>query len=224
MKHEVKNFISTSASKAFRCKNYSALNSNFQYNCCSWIVLLSGQSKCNALERSSIPSWICTIHLESSDHTHTWWYQCVTCRNHVRHGWAQCCDCAIRELDPPYLTTSSFYSLLIYDDRCSSVAVEFSWSTTGDTGVAGNHLKCWKEKKIIIAIKWQPIAIYKYCNQWITSPWKKAGLDVMQNHLLCRTYFGPSQAPSAVLWRPRDGDCYLMHRMQSGGLPYLYRR
>ena len=48
----------------------------------------------------------------------------------------------------------------------------------------------------------------------------KTGLDVMQSHPLRRTRFGQYQASSAALGWPGDGDCYLMHRMQSGGWPY----
>ena len=42
----------------------------------------------------------------------------------------------------------------------------------------------------------------------------------MQSHLLHRTRFGQYQTLSAVLGLPGDGDCYLMHKMQSGGWPY----
>ena len=38
----------------------------------------------------------------------------------------------------------------------------------------------------------------------------------MQSHPLRRTRFGQYQASSAALGWPGDGDCYLMHRMQSG--------
>ena len=48
----------------------------------------------------------------------------------------------------------------------------------------------------------------------------KTGLDVMQSHPLRRMRFGQYQASSAALGWPGDGDCYLMHRMQSGGWPY----
>ena len=48
----------------------------------------------------------------------------------------------------------------------------------------------------------------------------KTRLDVMQSHLLHRTRFGQYQASSAVLGWPGDGDCHIMHRMQSGGWPY----
>ena len=47
---------------------------------------------------------------------------------------------------------------------------------------------------------------------------KKAGLDVMQSHPLCRTCFGQYQASSAALGWPGDGDCYLIH--QVAGLIY----
>ena len=36
--------------------------------------------------------------------------------------------------------------------------------------------------------------------------------------------FGQYQASPAVLRWPGDGNCYLMHKMQSGGWPYLYDR
>ena len=38
-------------------------------------------------------------------------------------------------------------------------------------------------------------------------------------HPLCRTHFSQYQASSAVPG-VRDGDCYFMHRMWSGGWPY----
>ena len=44
-------------------------------------------------------------------------------------------------------------------------------------------------------------------NQWTTSPSYCAG------HVSANTR--PQQ-----LWQPGDGDCYIMHRMQSGGWPY----
>ena len=58
--------------------------------------------------------------------------------------------------------------------------------------------------------------------QWTISPWKKAGLDVMQSHQLYKMHF--SQASSALLGWPGDRNCYLMHRMQPSGLPYLKGR
>ena len=42
-------------------------------------------------------------------------------------------------------------------------------------------------------------------NQWTTSPWKKAGLDVMQSHPMHRTRLGQYQASSATLDWPGDG-------------------
>ena len=48
----------------------------------------------------------------------------------------------------------------------------------------------------------------------------KTDLDVTQSHLLRRTRFSQYQASSAALGWPRDGNCYIMHRMQSGGWPY----
>ena len=48
----------------------------------------------------------------------------------------------------------------------------------------------------------------------------KTGLDVMQSHPPRRTRFGQYQASSAALRWPGDGDCYIMHRMQSGDWPY----
>ena len=48
----------------------------------------------------------------------------------------------------------------------------------------------------------------------------KTGLDVIQSHPLRRTRFGQYQATSAALGWPGDGDCHIMHRMQSGGWPY----
>jgi len=53
-------------------------------------------------------------------------------------------------------------------------------------------------------------------NQQTPSP-LKIGLDVMQSHLMCRTCYDQYQASSAALG---DGDCYLMHRMQSDRWPY----
>ena len=57
-------------------------------------------------------------------------------------------------------------------------------------------------------------------NQWTTSP-LKTGLDVMHCHPLCRTHFNQYQAWSVALGWPGDGDCYLMHRMQSDGMNTL---
>ena len=48
----------------------------------------------------------------------------------------------------------------------------------------------------------------------------KTGLDVTQSHPLRRTRFGQYQASSAALGWPGDGDCHIMHKMQSGGWPY----
>ena len=51
----------------------------------------------------------------------------------------------------------------------------------------------------------------------------KTGLDVTQSHPLHRTRFSQYQASSAALGWPGDGDCHIMHRMQSmqsGGWPY----
>ena len=42
-----------------------------------------------------------------------------------------------------------------------------------------------------------------------------ACLDVMQNHPLHRMHFDQYQAPSAALEWLGDGECYLMHKMQS---------
>ena len=42
----------------------------------------------------------------------------------------------------------------------------------------------------------------------------------MQSNPLRRTRFGQYQASSSAVGWPRDGDCYLMHKMQSGGWPY----
>ena len=45
----------------------------------------------------------------------------------------------------------------------------------------------------------------------------KTGLDVTQSHPLCRMRFGQYQASSAVLRWLGDGDCHIIHKMQSGG-------
>ena len=42
----------------------------------------------------------------------------------------------------------------------------------------------------------------------------------MQSHPLCRTCFSQYQASSAVLGWLGDGDCHLMHKIQSGGWSY----
>ena len=54
-------------------------------------------------------------------------------------------------------------------------------------------------------------------------PEKKAGLDVMQSHPQHRTCFAQYQASSAALGWPRDGNCYLMHKMQSCGWTYPWQ-
>ena len=48
----------------------------------------------------------------------------------------------------------------------------------------------------------------------------KTGLDITQSYPLHRTRFGQYQASSAVLGWPGDRNCYIMHRMQSGGWSY----
>ena len=59
-----------------------------------------------------------------------------------------------------------------------------------------------------------------HMNQRTTSPWKKKkkkkALDAMQSYPLYRTCFGQYQVSSTVLGWPGDGDCYLVHKMQSG--------
>jgi len=48
----------------------------------------------------------------------------------------------------------------------------------------------------------------------------KKGLDVLQSHPLCTKHFSQYEASLTMLGRFRDWDCYLMHRMESGGWPY----
>ena len=48
----------------------------------------------------------------------------------------------------------------------------------------------------------------------------KTGLDVTQSHPLHKTRFGQYQASSAALGWPGNGDCHIIHRMQSVGWPY----
>ena len=65
---------------------------------------------------------------------------------------------------------------------------------------------------------WQQVGLNYH---WTTSPWKKAGLDVIH----CgRMLFSEYKPPSAVLGSLGDVNCYLIHKMQSNGLPYPYNR
>ena len=50
---------------------------------------------------------------------------------------------------------------------------------------------------------------------------KKPGLDVMQSHPWCRTRFAQYHATSAMLGWPGDGNCYLLHKLQSSGSSHL---
>ena len=45
----------------------------------------------------------------------------------------------------------------------------------------------------------------------------------LQSHLLRGTYFSQYHASSAPLRWPGDGDCYLMHKRQSGDWHYLWQ-
>ena len=62
--------------------------------------------------------------------------------------------------------------------------------------------------------------IRKCMNNQQTTSDLKICLDVLQSHPLCSTHFGQYHASSSVLGWPGNGDCYLMHRMQSDGWPY----
>ena len=65
---------------------------------------------------------------------------------------------------------------------------------------------------------WQQVGLNYH---WTTSPWKKAGLDVIH----CgRMLFSEYKPPSAVLGSLGDVNCYLIHKMESNGSPYPYNR
>ena len=68
-------------------------------------------------------------------------------------------------------------------------------------------------------VTWVKYWIYIYTiNEPYFPWWKKAG------HPQRRTCLGQHQTSSVALGRPGDGDCYLMHKTQSGGWPYPYSR
>ena len=73
--------------------------------------------------------------------------------------------------------------------------------------------------------KWASCIPYMSINKPHVHFPEKAGLDVMQSNPLCRMHFRQYQSSSVVLGWLGDGDCYLMHRMQSRLLAlFIYGR
>ena len=71
--------------------------------------------------------------------------------------------------------------------------------------------------------QWIPGSCTHFSCSWtINEPHlpKKIGLDIMQSHPLRKICFNQYLTSSAALGWPGDGDCYLTHRMQSGGWHY----
>ena len=69
--------------------------------------------------------------------------------------------------------------------------------------------------------QWQQLPQVCVWNAWTINELNKMGRP---SHWPHRMYFGKYQASSGAMGGLEDGDCYLMHKMQSGDLSFQHKR